>query len=74
MVNNKLFFKRISNIHTHLNEDWKILQQRTYPPSVSIQLVDAWAPKTLPSVSYAVAIRDQDFLLQTLMTRMVGPL
>ena len=56
------------------NQDWKILQQRTYPPSVSIQLVDAWAPKTLPSVSYAVVIRDEDFLLQTLMTRMVGPL
>ena len=41
---------------------------------MSIQLVDAWAPKTLPSVSYAVVIRDEDFLLQTLMTRMVGPL
>ena len=61
MVNNKLFFKRISNIHTHLNEDWKILQQRTYPPSVSIQLVDAWAPKTLPSVSYAVVIEMKIF-------------
>ena len=33
---------------------------------MSIQLVDAWAPKTLPSVSYAVAIRDEDFFTPNL--------